>query len=332
MTQGERPPSSPGAEAAEWWSRHKAGDMTEGERLAFAAWRETPAHARAFAQIEQVFAMTLKGEVAREHAAVAKVRSHRDAGLMLAFAASLAAAAIGGGAWFGWLGPRAQHEAPALDHASAVGEIRTLRLADGSVVLLDTDSRVRVAFSASERRVTLLAGRARFEVAHDAARPFLVRADGQAIIAVGTVFDVRLAGNLVSVDLIQGKVRVEDGRPDEAPRQVTELVAGQRLAVEHGAPPAVVPLDAADPWPDRILAVDNATLRSVVDEANRYSRRQIIVADPALSERRVTATLKLDDVDGVARKLAGALDLGVTHDPGGDVVLAPGSDIPPIAK
>lgn len=325
MTPDDDTPSSREVEAANWVTRMQGERLGPDEARELARWLEDPGNARVYCQMEQVHGLSGSGAAAGRHARRHAMRKTRNAGLVLALAASLTAAAIGAGAWIGWLGPQVQDRRVRQDYASAIGELRTLRLSDGSTVRLDTGSRVRIAFSASARRLELLAGRARFEVAHDRARPFMVRADGQAIVAVGTIFDVRLDGNRVTVALIEGKVRVEEGRPDEPPRRVTALTAGQRLlaAYDQGAP-AVSVSPGPDRWPERILSVKAASLRSVVDEANRYSRSQILIGDPALAETRVTTTLKLGDAGAVARTLATSLGLGVVRDPAGDWIIGDG--------
>ncbi|MEI9850127.1 MAG: FecR domain-containing protein [Sphingomonas sp.] len=96
----------------------------------------------------------------------------------------------------------------ATELASPVGTIRRVTLDDGSVVTLDTGTRLEVAFTQGERRLRLLAGRARFEVAHDAGRPFIVAAGDGEVVATGTIFDVSLVGARPRVRLIQGSVEV----------------------------------------------------------------------------------------------------------------------------
>ncbi|WP_262422640.1 FecR family protein [Brevundimonas denitrificans] len=97
-------------------------------------------------------------------------------------------------------------------HETAVGERRDIRLADGSLVNLDTDSRIRVVFDQQGRRVELLEGQALFDVTPDPQRPFSVEAAGARVVAVGTVFEVRRRGERVDVTLVSGRVNVQGGR------------------------------------------------------------------------------------------------------------------------
>ncbi len=89
-----------------------------------------------------------------------------------------------------------------------MGELKVVPLGDGSVVTINTSSRVAVRFTLSQRRVEVLSGQANFAVAKDAARPFIVSAGGGETLAVGTGFDVYQRENSTVVTLIEGRVNV----------------------------------------------------------------------------------------------------------------------------
>src|SRR5690606_34928319 len=118
--------------------------------------------------------------------------------LHAAAAAAGIAAMIGSGIWY------TQGQSMLT---TKVGERRILTLADGSTVMLNTDTRLRVRFSDSHRTVFLENGEASFDVAKDAARPFIVKAGNTQIAAIGTTFDVRWLGQALAVTLVQGRVR-----------------------------------------------------------------------------------------------------------------------------
>ncbi len=82
-------------------------------------------------------------------------------------------------------------------------------LPDGSRMTLDTDSEVDIAFAPERRNLRLVKGRAFFDVAHDAQRPFAVVADGREVEALGTRFDVRMDPGQVRVVLVEGRVSVK---------------------------------------------------------------------------------------------------------------------------
>src|SRR4029077_10931085 len=77
------------------------------------------------------------------------------------------------------------------EFATQIGQRSSINLADGSIVVLNTASRIQVSFDARIRRVQLLSGQAWFEVAKNQVRPFIVEAGDRIVTAHGTAFDVR---------------------------------------------------------------------------------------------------------------------------------------------
>ncbi len=224
---------------------------------------------------------------------------------------------------FGAFGPG---RADPAEIASRLGEIRTVTLADGSRVTLDTDSALSVAYTAGERRLTLEHGRVRFDVAHDAARPFVVTAGGGTIIAHGTVFDIDLRGHLMTVSLLRGSVEVKSmSGPDKGPATRRLLQPGERLALDQRTlqgPP--VPLRADETrWPTGMLSFENTRLAEVVAAANRYSAAPITLTDPTLGELRFTGTLSARDMPGTADTLAATFNLEPARGDRGSIVLSP---------
>ncbi|MGE5502144.1 MAG: FecR family protein, partial [Ignavibacteriales bacterium] len=96
-----------------------------------------------------------------------------------------------------------------------LGERREVTLSDGSTVALDSNSRVRVHYTADARQLTLEKGQARFQVAHNRARPFSVTAGDRRVVATGTAFNIELLGKRVNVTLIEGSVVVATVSPPE---------------------------------------------------------------------------------------------------------------------
>src|SRR5690606_15701139 len=93
-------------------------------------------------------------------------------------------------------------------YSTGIGQRSTVTLQDGSIVELNAQTRIKVAFGAERRSVQLLDGQAIFRVAKDASRPFVVHAGDREIIALGTAFDVRLDPSAMRVTLLEGKVAV----------------------------------------------------------------------------------------------------------------------------
>jgi transmembrane sensor len=115
----------------------------------------------------------------------------------------VASVTIGAGTWLTYMG---WHHDP--DFKTAIGEQRSISLSDGSVFFLNTNSEVRARWTATERHIDLIRGEARFQVAKDAARPFLVFTRDATVRAVGTIFNVRSDQSDTEVAVIEGRVKV----------------------------------------------------------------------------------------------------------------------------
>ena len=94
------------------------------------------------------------------------------------------------------------------EYVTAIGEQRTVPLDDGSRIALNSNSQVKIEFTAERRAVRLLRGEAFFEVAHNRVRPFVVIAGDNEVTAVGTAFEVRYEPDHTDVTLVEGKVNV----------------------------------------------------------------------------------------------------------------------------
>ena len=172
--------------------------------------------------------------------------------------------------------------------ATAPGKRSAIRLADGSSVLLNGDSALAVRFSAGRRDLSLLRGRARFTVAHDKQRPFVVAASDGTVTATGTLFDVWIRPDRqVRVTLLRGRVEVR-GKDGPSAASATSLQPGQHLfyptiAKDAAAMTAPVPAPASDSaWTTETIDFDYAPLSEVLLEANRHTARPIVMADPKL--------------------------------------------------
>ncbi|WP_454887818.1 FecR family protein [Sphingomonas oryzagri] len=212
-------------------------------------------------------------------------------------------------------------------YATRVGEVRPVRLDDGSRLIVDTDSIIRVAFSPNARMVTLVRGRARFDVAYDAARPFIVSADDARIIGRNSVFDVE-AYRLVSVRLLSGALDVRLPRAKDSFRASSvSLRPGQQLRFDPAmkSPPAAPqPTPPSDlQWVSGMKTFDDVPVSEIIEEVNRYSMTKIRLADPAMGSRRVFLDLDIRDSSEVAQNLALYLRLDVDASKANALILRP---------
>jgi transmembrane sensor len=172
------------------------------------------------------------------------------------------------------------------DYLTGKGERREIVLADGSRVLLNTESALAVYFDDAVRRVELVQGEAFFEVAKDASPPFVVTASGSAVRAVGTAFNVRRATHQVHVELAEGIVDVQD--PQYLRR--VRLQAGQTALIGSGTIDvnlARYPENFAL-WRDGYLQFDGVPLQAAIEQINRYRPGRVVLLNNRLADRRVS--------------------------------------------
>jgi len=198
-------------------------------------------------------------------------------------------------------------QATALHFETRHGEQQTHRLADGSVLHLNTDSSVAVRFTQAERRLTLTSGEADFEVAHAPQRPFRVVAGPLEVIARGTQFDVRLRDDATVVTVVEGRIVVEpaplaDGLSTGAergqPSRFVELGPNQQITVSKDEWPLVpVDVDAerATSWLHRQIAFNHEPLERVAAEFNRYAPKPIEITTPELRSLKISGVFATDD-------------------------------------
>lgn len=184
---------------------------------------------------------------------------------------------------------------------TTLGEQRAISLEDGSVVHLNTLSRIRTDYSAGARDIYLVEGQAIFRVAHDAQRPFRVHTDTAIVQAIGTQFDVRQLAGRTQVAVIEGVVQVSTlpaSKADKAP-EPQQLRAGQVAAVgsatESVAAPKVTDVKDITAWQQRRLVFRKDRLSDIAAEFNRYGRVKMNVEGEQLRAREFSGTFDADD-------------------------------------
>jgi transmembrane sensor len=234
-------------------------------------------------------------------------------------------------------------------YATAIGQRRTVRLSDGSQILLNTNTQVKVSYEEDYRRVYLLQGEALFSVAKDADRPFRVYAGSGRIEAVGTAFSVYLNGSSVRVAVTEGRVALastagRDGSalPTESEPtheehsgsslddhmyplgivdawQVATIQADRAanleaaLALESIQPVAPDELQDQLAWREGMLVFSGETLEEVVKEFSRYTTVVIEVADPLVRNIQVGGRFPVGETDTLLAMLETNFNLRVTR-------------------
>jgi len=325
-------------QAADWFVANRAG-LSPRERDTFIAWlKASPVHVEEYLSLT-VIARDLRQASEHSHAAldqlIARAR-HEDSSpvepfwprVMAAVAtvaagrrwqhAAVTVAALGVGAlavlllWSRMPIPRgaAPPGETVLHFATRHGELETERLADDSVLHLNTDSAVTVRLRANERLIELTAGEADFEVSHDPERPWRVSAGAAHIVDLGTRFDVRLERDSTLVTVLEGRVavglfppsrrRAASADRDHGGSPTVQVGANEQIRVSASDWPAtLVAVDAqrSTAWLHRQISFDHEPLERVAREFNRYSPTPIEITSPALRNLEISGVFSTDDID-----------------------------------
>lgn len=347
-------------EACEWFVECRGGDLDDADRREFDRWlRKSPEHLSAYLEVAAIWnegpsldpghkwdADTLIAQAAEDHDNVVPLsglapgdsssrapvqrmeRESRPTRRVFAIAASIAmvSLAVGTLVW------SQLFRAPT--YTTAIGEQRSIALADGSTVELNSRSRIEVRYSERERAVELLEGQALFRVAKDHARPFIVTSGDTRVRAVGTQFDVYKKRNGTIVTVVEGRVAIltsddvqeigadavdlypapsissspaegEQGAARDGSGAGILLSAGEQLTVtrdtvQKTARPNIA---SATAWTQRQLVFESASLSQVAEEFNRYNERQLVIQDAELYDFHISGVFSSTDPASLIRFL-----------------------------
>jgi len=310
------------AEASVWVTRLHGPDRSPAMEREVRTWQAlSPAHREAFERCTDVWIDVGKIDLATAYATVAATNAMRQEGgcqrrrwwaVGTTAVTVLAGAMVAGQLWL-----------ESGNFSTGVGEQRTVVLDDGSRMLLNTDTRLRVSFGARQRTVDVRSGEAIFEVAKDPLRPFVVRASGSEVVALGTTFAVRYgardasAPRELTVTLIDGQVNVRPVAGPSAdalvPDKIVAMKPGDRLRLDRvagstaTAPPKLdrPNVDQLTAWKRSEAVFDATALADAVAEMNRYGRTPIVLLDGLVeSDLRVSGVYRTGDTVGFASAVA----------------------------
>lgn len=308
-------------QASNWQAKVSGGQMSATDSQAFQLWLQDPEHELAYSQCLLVLEMTqsLKADkdIQRELQALpgitvsnaandhsySKRFAQIAAALLLAVAVSLV-----------------------FDYSSyqryntEVGEQRLVRLDDGSSILLNTDTELKVKYTKQKRAITLARGEAYFSVAKDPQRPFEVQAGSSTARALGTQFSVALLeqkqSKEVSVAVTEGVVEVEANTSAKNNAVIAQLGVGDAINFSDRKlqqKPIISSADIAriNAWQQRKIYFNSDTLQDAVTEYNRYSPVKFHIIDEELSNERITGLFNVGDLDAFIYSLEELLNINV---------------------
>ena len=236
-------------------------------------------------------------------------------------------------------------------YATAVGQQQSTTLADGSVVLLNTNSQIKVDYNNEYRNIRLLQGEAHFTVAKSVTHPFRVYAGNGRVQAVGTAFSVYLRDNTIDVTVTEGKVELAsinrpstNRLPQQGPTSATDQSSGSNAIVDSGFVETLGTIKAGESatlqsfldadvvstinaidtveaqemakrlsWREGILTFAGDPLEVVVDEISRYTTISIEFTDPAVRATRIGGRFPIGETDAMFDHLEANFGLRVTR-------------------
>ena len=349
----DRHGQSPQDGAAYWLARLQGGNCAGEELRQFSAWRDSDqANADAYDRFRDYWdrlpsastvpqILDLRLEALALQPAAARFQWRQIGSIAALFIFLLAGvltlslltsrgpgeSATEGGAVFADAGDQAdQNIHLANSYSTGVGEQMKFRLADGSTVELNTNSRVEIDYSPDFRRLDLIRGEAVFHVAKNKARPFIVRSGQEQVTALGTVFMVRRDEDRTVVVLLEGRVKVDqlkNGAAKSPPVPITELTPGQQFASVNGKDFTVsrANVASATSWRTGRLAFDNDRLIDVVAEVNRYSDQKLVISDGSVGQLRISGTFRTGSAENFAKLLTQSFPVDVIPDNSSDNLL-----------
>ena len=297
-------------EAADWATRADGRDHDSAFQSDLQAWLAGDRRREgAFLRAQAALSFLDRGRAlagAEPLSAVRRPAATRRGLLTAGAAGASIAAGVGGLAFFASGGRR---------YDTALGEIRRVPLEDGSLMALNTTTAVEVSLHPKLRQVRLQQGEAWFEVAKDAARPFVVEAGALSVRAVGTAFSVRRQQTGVDVLVTEGVVEywLEDART-----QRVSMGVGSRLALSDGRLSLLVEtptqIDGELAWRAGQIVLDGQSLAEAAHEFNRYNQRQIVIDDPSLAAEQFVGRFRTNEPESFAAAVSATTGALVSAD------------------
>jgi transmembrane sensor len=287
--------------AADWFAQAHAAEMDPASERSWLKWIENADHQQAYENCELTWELSaelrnsprLAALLAGADALVSQRRAApaaaRPKWRLPVWQVGLAASVIAVGV-LAWL---FLNRPTITQYTTAIGEQRTVILPDGSSVLLNTDSEVRVELSRHLRRIELARGEALFSVTHEPARPFEVHALRGVTTAVGTQFDVELLHNGAAVSVLEGTVTVASTNTGSVAVPAGSGVGYTPEGTVSELRPAE--LNRIQGWRMQRIVFNDLPLDIALAEYNRYRRTPIVLGDPTLGSRHINGVFHIGD-------------------------------------
>ncbi|MFQ3245911.1 MAG: transmembrane sensor [Arenicella sp.] len=320
-------------QATEWTIELNSGELSQARTEMLHAWlKESPLHEASLLKVSDIWDETkaLVAETVTEAKAVSSPRKNA-----WSFSSGMAVAAVIFVTLIGVLlsdsinlGGNAQKPL-AVIHETLIGEFKTVILSDSSQVILNTNSRISVAFNeqSERRRIHLLQGEAYFDVAKDPLRPFIVNVDKREVRAVGTAFNIKSNTRYIEVLVKEGVVDFVDlSKSAEKNESPDRLTAGQILEIENGSKELSLLLpekvEKRLSWQTGRVVFEGDKLKDVISEVSRYTKTQFIFSDQRTESISVGGSFRIGNVAELLDSIKEGFDVNVEERSDGTIVLS----------
>lgn len=319
-------------EASAWVVKLNGGRLSREDSLAFEDWlNESDAHKQAFKQLAQVWSGVGRAFEVRPTQDGAQMSIRRiisawaqvypakawSVGIAACLALVICAGLVGNALLL-----KPQSKLDLVVAQTRVGESKTIAMSDGSIIQLNTDTEVNVAYSEGERAVKLLKGEAFFRVAKNANRPFRVYAGNGSVEAVGTAFGVYLRNNATEVTVTEGQVKLSrletaakpgTSRLPEREDTIATAVAGRNVVFDK----SLISFEEINKeemakklsWQEGRLLFNGDTLEKAVGEFERYTSADIVILDNDIRNTRIIGSFSSGDLEKFLYALETSFDI-----------------------
>ncbi|WP_342650306.1 FecR family protein [Pseudomonas sp. REB1044] len=292
--------------AIAWKLCLEGGDGTADERDAFKRWQAaSDEHARAWFQLGLLDRRVGAATGPARHALLqSRARLRQRVGKL---GGGLAGMLLLGGLLAWSAAPSLAPSYWLADQRTGTGELRTLRLEDGTLLSLDTHTAVDIDFAGEQRVIVLHQGEISVETGHDDPRPLWVRTDDGRLRPLGTRFLVKRETAGTRLEVLQARVAAQPR--DQGNEQV--LDEGQQVLMNAQGLGLIGPVQpGADAWTRGMLVVDNVRLGDLVAELSRYRSGHLGVSGK-VAQLRVSGSFPLTDTDLALASLVPALPVKI---------------------
>ena len=311
-TEHESPAFEDLQQAAQWFAVLQDSAVSSEERLNWQQWLDSgPRQQAAWDQVIAVAgvfagaAVPLARQVLEQRPAISRQRRNVMRALLIAPATGLAG-------WTGWSVSRSTAwRGWVAEHRTDTGERRSIRLADGSQLMLNTATGLDVDFSQALRRLVLHRGEMLVSSGRDPAspsRPLVVDVLPGRLTALGTRFSVRYEEDgAVGVEVYEGAVQLT---PNNAAESLVVPAGRKAWLRSDGAEPRPGETGDSPDWQRGMLVADSMRLEDFIAELRRY-RGGYLACAPEVADLRIVGSYPLADTDRILSALQATLPVHV---------------------